>query len=68
MSSSNKSSVLNLKVYVLVILLVQPVLSSIAIDVHQSHFCLSKASACDVGALLNLQRRNLFIMGPKPLQ
>lgn len=56
MSSSNKSSVLNLQVYVLVILLGHTVYSSSAIDVHQSHFCLSKASACDVGALLNLQR------------
>ena len=68
MSSSNKSSVLNLKVYVLVILLGQPVLSSIAIDVHQSHFCLSKASLWCMwcwllgGSLsLNLQRWMIIV-------
>ena len=40
----------------MVILLSQRICCFMTIDIHQSHVCLSRASACDIGALLNLQR------------
>ena len=60
-SSSNQISSEILKVYLMVIFLSQRNCCFMTIDIHQSHVCLSRASACDIGALLNLQR---FIIEP----
>ena len=46
----------SLLVYLLAIFLTQRIFSILVIDVHYSHVCLSKVSACNIDALLNLQR------------
>ena len=55
-SFCNQISTLSLLVYLLVIFLTQRIFSILVIDVHYSHVCLSKVSACNIDALLNLQR------------
>ena len=55
-SFCNQLSTLSLLVYLLVIFLTQRIFSILVIDVHYSHVCLSKVSACNIDALLNLQR------------
>jgi hypothetical protein len=57
-SFCNQISTLSLLVYLLVIFLTQRIFSILVIDVHYSHVCLSKVSACNIDALLNLQRCN----------
>ena len=61
-SFCNQLSTLSLLVYLLVIFLTQRIFSILVIDVHYSHVCLSKVSACNIDALLNLQRLELFML------